>query len=773
MDWRYITQAVNNAQTLDADQLRNFLTTLDETTPEMAAEIRRHAMNANLENAFMLTSIGQYLPPDTPQYKAGEIIGPWKLGTLIGSGGMGDVYTATRADGLYDQIVAIKIMKGQGAIRRQRFDEERQQLARLNHPSIAKIMDGGVSPNDSPYLVMEYAAGQPILDYADAKTLDKKARLRAFCEICHAVAHAHSRLILHRDLKSENILVDDTGQVKLVDLGIARLLTDETETYVPFSLNSASPEQLNGEALSVQSDIFSLGLLLHELLTGTAAERQFAGDVDIKSSTLSPDMQAILEKCLKLNPEMRYESVSELQADVTAHLTHHPVSARDGTGIYKFGKLLKRAPIASALAASVIAALSGGIIVSQHFSAKATKEAERANAQLVRAEYNAKESSLLVDIATSTTEAFLFAFGADDEKIEDLTNLLLSYETANLDETKAVNPRLSAIKTYALGRHFISRNDYLNARKILEPWVLEAYGDDPILLSYGRGNLGHAYIRLGEKEAALEMFKLSEIYFRETPKANQIDHAAMALEVAKLSNEVEDTDRALGIIDVMFAKGTTSFEKMYLSSKVYDLEVRQTRWDKAYTAIRETVDVIDSGRIGFFSSVDSVRLNLAQMELFYKEDFKAAQVQIDKAREIAENKKGNSIGEATMLQLEAAMQWSKGETDDAVRKLQNALPIINTYVGKTGHYAQAVAQLEIMKSEQGLVSENWSDLAFDPDNSWHQIAQLFILANSADIQSAQSYYDTQISDPGFGQKNIGQIYYLKQLENRGLKLSMP
>lgn len=771
MDWSYIAKAVKNAQTLDTDQRRDFLLHIDKGAPDMAAEIRRHVMNAHKADSFMLTSIGQYMPQEKPQYEAGDIVGLWKIDSLIGSGGMGDVYKATRADGLYDQMVALKIMRGTDAARRQRFDQERQQLATLKHSGIARIIDGGVTANDRPFLVMEYVEGQPILGYAEHRGLNPKDLLLAFCDICNAVSHAHSQLILHRDLKSDNILVDETGQVKLIDLGIAKILTDETEAYAPFSLEAAAPEQLNGQPLSVQSDIFSLGLLLHQLLTNLPAERLAKGDVDIKSDKLNTDLQAILRKCLTLAPDARYESVSALQADITAYITHHPVTARHGNGIYKLGKLLKRAPVASGLAASAALALTGGIIVSQYFAAQASQEAKRANAELVRAEYKSKEATTLSSVASATTEVFIHAFGADNEKLESLTDRLLSYEAENLNETKTANPRQSAIQTYALGKHFLSRNDYNNARKVFEPWVQEGYGNDPLLLSYGRGNLAHTYFGLGERDKALEMFRLAEIYYRDTPKANKIDHAAMALEVANLSSDSMDTDHALNIIDIMFEKGVTSFERMYLSSKIYNLEMRQKRWDGAYKAVRQTIDVIDSGKVGSFSGLDTARLNLAQIEIFHQDDFKAAQVQIDKAREIADKKKGQSLEIARILQLEAVMHWSAGEMSQAIEKVQNALPIIETYVGKKAQYEQAVAQLEILKSEQGLVSKNEFKLAFNPENTWHQIAQLFILANSNGVQSAQNYYDNQISDPDFGQNNIAHIYYLKQLERRGLKLS--
>jgi len=189
----------------------------------------------------MMTSVGDYLPSSKALYSSGDLIGSWQIDSLLGSGGMGEVYKGQRADKLYNQTVAIKVMKGQSTSRKERFNKERQRLASLNHPNIAKIIDGGLSESQNPYMVMDYIQGHTLFDYVSSNKLSRTARLDLFSTICHAVSHAHSQLIIHRDIKSDNILVDSDKHIKLVDFGIATLIGEEDETKRgAFSLTSAS-----------------------------------------------------------------------------------------------------------------------------------------------------------------------------------------------------------------------------------------------------------------------------------------------------------------------------------------------------------------------------------------------------------------------------------------------------------------------------------------------------------------------------------------------------
>lgn len=209
----------------------------------------------------------------------GTRLGAWQLQQQIGRGGMGAVYLAERADGAYQQQAAVKLIRTDwdSAELLRRFHSERQILARLQHPHIAHLLDGGVTADGKPYLVMEYVAGRTIIEYCDTQRLNIAQRLALFLTVCSAVEHAHRNLVVHRDLKPSNILVDDQGQVKLLDFGIAKALESDgartataARSYTP---GYAAPEQLRGEEVTTSVDVHALGLLLFELLSG---ERPFA-----------------------------------------------------------------------------------------------------------------------------------------------------------------------------------------------------------------------------------------------------------------------------------------------------------------------------------------------------------------------------------------------------------------------------------------------------------------------------------------------------------------
>lgn len=279
------------------------------------------------------------------------MIGPFRLEEEIGRGGMGTVWRAERVDGGFRQTVAVKLIKlgmdTNEVIRR--FEQERRILSVLNHPNIARLIDGGSTAEGRPYLVMEYIEGQPLLDYCRERGLGERERLELFRTICAAVQHAHSHLVIHRDLKPRNVMVTAAGEVKLLDFGIAKVLeADDFETMTrmrPMTPGYASPEQQAGAGLTTASDVYSLGVVLGELTAGKRAA----------------DLEAIVGKATREEPEQRYATAEQLGEDVGRYLRGQPVEARAGALAYKAAKLLSRYAVPAVGGLALFVATAGGL----------------------------------------------------------------------------------------------------------------------------------------------------------------------------------------------------------------------------------------------------------------------------------------------------------------------------------------------------------------------------------------------------------------------------
>jgi serine/threonine protein kinase len=332
-------------------------------------------------------------------------LGPYRLLREIGGGGMGSVYLAERDDAVYDRQVAVKVLRsGIGnAAGLQRFLAERQVLARLEHPGIARLYDGGTTPDGRPFLVMELVTGEPLDEYCDGKRLSIAARLRLFQRVCAAVQHAHDNRLVHRDLKPANILVTASGEPKLLDFGIAKQLAPEPAAGLTvtgarlMTPRWASPEQVRGEPVTAGSDVYSLGVLLYQLLAGRSPYRltseqpheieaaiceqepeppsqalfrrgagELAADEIAGARATRPpalrralrgELDTIVLAALKKQPARRYRSAAELAADLDNHLHHRPLRARPDALLYRARKLLRRrrAAIAGAAAAALVA----------------------------------------------------------------------------------------------------------------------------------------------------------------------------------------------------------------------------------------------------------------------------------------------------------------------------------------------------------------------------------------------------------------------------------
>ncbi len=472
---------------------------------------------------------GELAPSDTG-LAAGTRIGVWEIGALIGRGGMGEVYRARRSDGLYDQTVALKLIHGASAARSARFDRERRRLARMEHPGIARIVDGGEAPDGRAFLAMEYVDGAPMHEHTRGAGLDRRAILHLFVQLCRAVSHAHNRLILHRDIKAENVLVDRDGQVRLIDFGIASDLESDDSEGMALTLASAAPEQLRGEPVTVQTDIFALGVLLHHLLADRLPERRADGGMMVRREDIgSADLVAILQRTVATSPEARYFSVETLHDDILAVLDGRPVGAREGGLAYRAATVLRRFPLATGLAAAFVLALAGGLGFSLKFASEASAEAARAKAALEEAVYQSDYANANL-LGQNTFGSILYELFAEEGRADALTSILLE-RWRGLHEIRDQSPDLAASVSFVVGRNFFLRRDHISAQEVLGTWLEGGYGPEA-LRNTGREFYAMSLFESGRQADALPIMRqVMESYEtgHKRPVPTRLTHLATCL----------------------------------------------------------------------------------------------------------------------------------------------------------------------------------------------------------------------------------------------------
>lgn len=415
--WQRLSPLLDALLEMTAEQRVEHLLVLSCEDPLLAKELERLLLLDAGDVEFMATPVMQLPMGATP----GARFGPYRLERLLGEGGMGQVWLAARADGMYERKVALKLLRP-GLVDpslRQRFDREREILARFAHPFIARLLDAGVDQQGQPYLALEYIEGEPITTWCQARQLDIAARLDLFRQICDAVSHAHANLIVHRDLKPSNILVTPDGHVRLLDFGIAKLLdvnplpVEQTRTGVrAFTLHYAAPEQIRGEPVTTMTDVYSLGVVLYELLVGSKPyrlkrqtdaewEQAILEGEPVKPSqaalhaealvarpytpqrlakALVGDLDNILLKVLSKPAAQRYVSAEALSQDLLSYLRGRPVLARGESMGYRIRKYLSRHRWSIAAGGAIVLVLVSALGVVAWQAQRALREAARAQA---------------------------------------------------------------------------------------------------------------------------------------------------------------------------------------------------------------------------------------------------------------------------------------------------------------------------------------------------------------------------------------------------------
>jgi serine/threonine protein kinase len=445
--WQRLSGLLDELFDLETAARERRLAQLEAEDATLAAELRRLLAAddaAGLLDAGVVraapTVMSQLSEPaaTTPPTEAGKRVGHYRLVERVGSGGMGEVWRGERVDD-FEQQVAVKLIRPllDSPQLRERFARERRILARLDHPNIARLLDGGVAEDGTPWYAMEFVRGSGIVSHADARALDARARVELLLQVCGAVAHAHSLLVIHRDLKPSNILVDEQGRARVLDFGIARLVDEDADVRLTgtgvrvFSPAYAAPEQIRGESVGTAADVFALGAVLFELLTGlvphpgrsTAPDRLIAslehegaprpsdalrttgaGTTSGARTTRNPrdlagDLDTIVATALQPDPARRYAGAAQLADDLRRWLDGRPIAAQPDTAGYRMRKFVARHRIAVGSASAVLLALVAGLglalwqaNVAREHAARADVEATRANAEAQRAEREAQSA---------------------------------------------------------------------------------------------------------------------------------------------------------------------------------------------------------------------------------------------------------------------------------------------------------------------------------------------------------------------------------------------
>ena len=542
-EWALLRSLLDEALAMPVAQRAAWLQALDEgraqgLKPRLQALLDNAtdddpATHMRLLETLPKVETGQFapLPGAAASEKPGDVVGPYRLIRELGSGGMGSVWLAERTDMLQGRQVALKLPHGawKRAGLAERMAREREILATLEHPNIARLYDAGVTPEGQPWLALEYVAGERIDAHCRARQLGVKQRLQLFLQVARAVAHAHAQLVVHRDLKPANIIVTEGGDVKLLDFGIAKLVAEgvveETELTREvgraFTPEYASPEQILGRPLGTASDLYSLGVVFFELLadvrpyrlnrSSRAALEEAVAQADVlRPSALAPaerrsavrgDLDTIVLKSLKREPSERYATVAALADDVQRHLAHQPVLAQpDGTW-YRTRKFMRRHRLAIASAGAVLAAVLGGAGVSVWQARVAIAERERAEevktfvAELLRDANPAFNGGrkVTVDELLMTTRPKIEARFPDRPQIRAELLTIVGTSLASMGEHNAAWPLLleaEAVAVRELGPDHVqslhSRSLVLGQRQHRDPGPQVARDADDLIAAMRR-----------------------------------------------------------------------------------------------------------------------------------------------------------------------------------------------------------------------------------------------------------------------------------------------
>ncbi len=456
----------------------------------------------------------------------GARIGSWRIVRIIGHGGMGAVYEAARAEGGFDQRAALKVIPVEASIYLARFEDERRIVARLEHPGIARLYDGGLTPAGHPFMAMELVDGEPVTAWARARSASLAARLALFAEVCEAVAYAHRNLVVHLDIKPANVLVTGEGRARLLDFGAARVLEAGLPEGAPAAMLTpayAAPEQLAGEPVTTSTDVYSLGVLLYELIAGGLPWTDGRSDRSIglapsafaatlaaapaPASRLRGDLDAIVARAMSPDPADRYADAGALGEDIQRHLRGDPIAARADSRLYVAGRTLRRYRWAALATGLVIVSLAAGVIGIAVQARRAEAERDHFEAEVARGD------------AAMDYVALMFRDAGDPDKAQPvLAKDVLARSAANLDRTFAGEPAKYGRAVEFLAKLYSEMTDEVGAEALERRYLASsAAAADPVTAGRVRLLLAQSLLRQGDKAGASATLSAAQAFWAKDP----------------------------------------------------------------------------------------------------------------------------------------------------------------------------------------------------------------------------------------------------------------
>ena len=609
--WKRVEEAFEHATTLDPAAQQRWLQSLQQQDAALASQVAQLLAADDQDDARLNAPIEaslQAMASSVDDPWIGRQLGHYRIISRIATGGMGAVFRAERTDAQFEQDVAIKLMGSHlaDADALGRFRTERQILAHMQHPYIASLLDGGALSDNTPYLVMEYVTGAPLTQHCQTQQLSVDARLQLFLKVCEAVAYAHRNLVVHRDIKPGNILVDDHGNPRLLDFGIAKLMADSpdtaTVTVQRMTPDYASPEQITGQPVTTVSDVYALGVLLYEMLSGQrpyqlqglrpAEMEQLVCDTTPTRPSehataqlrgLSRDLDAVVLKAMHRDPEHRYTSVQALAEDIQRHLEGRPVQARGQQWRYLASKFMRRHALA--VAASSITLLLGVAALVYH-NHSVTSERDQARFEAARAK---AVTGFLIDIFKQSNP--------DETDGANVTaREILDIGAERLEQGLFAQPRIRGELNHSIGTVYSHLGQYPQAGQQFTAMIaLAEQLGDPLMQARGLTGLGRVLFEQGELSRAQASHEQALSLLAADPGDNAVQRATMLNDLAEsqfaqgdYTHADSNNRKALAILEGYPQQGTES-----LSKTQHDLGVSlqiQGHFDEAEQLLRRALD---------------------------------------------------------------------------------------------------------------------------------------------------------------------------------------